>query len=299
MSSSRTDSELEKLLFFSASLWTERMRIAGVPSDIAYEIALLGKKYRYKYKEINDIDTVIAWYAGKIRKRELLDQADRFERIVRWLINPEPLTILILGGSGTGKTRLTTEIARVFAVRHHIKTNVIRDVLRKFLSPDLAPVLHTRAYLAWQVLPNNYSARFDEVLVGFLEHAKMVSVGVKAVLRRAINEGVSILVDGVHLHPYVIDSIDQTTNVVSITLEIKDINKHKEYLQGLETSEEDADILRNFNSIRRIHDYLVQESKLRGIPVIEVSDVERSTNTAFRIIGEAIEKVMQKRRDEE
>ena len=108
-----------------------------------------------------------------------------------------PLILLLGGTSGVGKSTLALEVARRLSIGRVLSTDSIRDVMRVMLSDDLVPTLHVSSFEAHSRLTSEVQRGLDPVIEGFLEQSRTVSVGVRAVIERAIAEGTSTVLDGV------------------------------------------------------------------------------------------------------
>ena len=113
----------------------------------------------------------------------------------------QPLIILIGGVSGVGTSSISYEISRKLGIKSMINTDMIREVMRKIVSKELSPVIHESSFVAHKALRVSPPPEFDHVLVGFKDHVATVSVGVEAVIERALTEGISIIIEGVHIVP--------------------------------------------------------------------------------------------------
>jgi 2-phosphoglycerate kinase len=149
------------------------------------------------------------------------------------------------------------------------------------ISQDLAPELHSRSYLAHERLRPIYSVLFDKILIGFEEHARFPAEAVEALVRRAIDEGLSMVIQGTHLVPrYLSDRIISHPNILYITLKIDDEEIHRDrYLSEYEDTELE-ERKKYFPAIRKIHDYLVEQASNRGHIVVECTDIP---NALFEI----------------
>ena len=69
------------------------------------------------------------------------------------------------------------------------------------LSPELVPAIHSSSYDAWRVPGFEPTPGGDPVVEAFAAQASAVSVGIKAMIDRAIDENASLVLDGVSLLP--------------------------------------------------------------------------------------------------
>ncbi len=208
--------------------------------------------------------------------------------IEKWRDSNVPLWILISGAIGAGKSTLSRQIAGDLGIQHVVGTQVIRDILRKVLSADVMPELHSSSYKAFQTLRPIYSSRFDEVLLGFENHSKLVNIGVDAILSRAEKESVSVVVEGEHLLPaFFDDTILKKSNAIYITMAVPDPEMHRENLSSQYTQEKE-DLLEHFENIRKIHEHLINETKIRKLPLIETIKGENAISKVRELVVDKI-----------
>ena len=161
-------------------------------------------------------DSLLLAGVQSIERREIREKAfqalfDRFgqqtaERYLVWRRHQEPEKpiILLLGGTtGSGKTTLGLEVAQRLGISRVGSTDSIRQILRITLTRELVPALHASSFEAGV---NSVQVAGDSsVLAGFHAQASVVSVGVRAMIDRAIDENTSLIIDGVSLVPGLID----------------------------------------------------------------------------------------------
>jgi len=204
----------------------------------------------------------------------------------------DPLIILIGGASGVGTSSIAFEIANRLTIKNMISTDMIREVMRKIVSKELSPVLHESTFTAYRgmrVLPPGYS---DKILAGFIDHVDTVSVGIDGVIERALQEGISIVIEGAHIIPgFIKNSLLEKENVVLFTLCLneEEIHKGRFYSRSRErwAKRPLGMYLKNFNSIRRTHNYIVNQAEIYNVEVIENIDVIK---TVDKMISYIIEK---------
>lgn len=189
----------------------------------------------------------------------------------------QPLIILIGGVSGVGTSSISYEISRKLGIKSMINTDMIREVMRKIVSKELSPVIHESSFVAHKALRVSPPPEFDHVLVGFKDHVATVSVGVEAVIERALTEGISIIIEGVHIVPgFIREDLMEKDNVLMFTLTLSDEEIHKNRLYsrcrdgwGHRPLQKYLD---NFDSIRRIQKYFADQSEKEGVPNIDNMD---------------------------
>jgi len=209
----------------------------------------------------------------------------------------QPLILLVAGATGIGKSTVSLNLASRLAISHIVGTDAIREVLRKILSPDLIPSLHSSSYTAHESMKEYVSPIYNKVIIGFEEHVRLVVPAIEAVISRAITEGISILLDGVHILPSVMDpKILRTPNVIPIFLYLSDENDHLNRIYARSKTK----VIRrpveryvdHFQEIREIHDFLVEQARLHGIPLIENILLEKTTKEILDLVFERIESII-------
>jgi 2-phosphoglycerate kinase len=274
---------------FSRGILAKKLRLLGIPSSAGYEISIQVYNEIARLKETNIEKNILDDVVFDILKSSNYKEcADKYMLVEKWKASSMPLWILIAGAIGVGKSTLSQKIAGDLGIQHVIGTDVVRDILRKILSVDVMPELHSPSYSAYKTLRPIYSSRFEEVLLGFENHSKYVNLGVEAVLSRAATESVSIIIEGEHLLPALFDeTILSQPNVLYMTIAIPDPLLHKENLSSQYTKERD-DLINHFNDIRKIHDHIVNETRIRKLPVVETSRDLNPLDTVRKIVVDKI-----------
>jgi len=200
----------------------------------------------------------------------------------------DPLVILIGGSSGVGTSSIAFEVANRLGIRNMISTDMIREVMRKTSSKELLPTLYESSYTAYRSLRIPPPPELDEVLIGFRDHVDTVSVGVEAVIERSITEGISIVIEGVHIVPGFIreDLVSRdNVNMFILTLEDEEVHKGRFYSRCRQQwARRPLERYMNyFGAIRRTHKYFESQANKYHVPVIENIDI---TTTIESIIEE-------------
>jgi len=119
-------------------------------------------------------------------------------------------------------------------------------------------------------VPDEYSA----AVFGFERQASLVSVGIEAVINRALKEGHDIIIEGVHVVPgFVADEIIRRERTFGFLLSIEDAETHRNRftLRSLQSDlrRPAEHYLNYFAEIREIHEYLKTRAEKYGFIVIE------------------------------
>jgi 2-phosphoglycerate kinase len=203
-----------------------------------------------------------------------------------------PLLVLIGGATGTGKSTVATEVAHRLGITRVTSTDVVRQTMRAFFSREFMPSIHYSSFEAGPAATvSGKDPDADRNLVGFLEQTRNVLVGVRAVLGRAIEEGYSLALEGVHIVPGMLQPQNGAL-VCKVLLAIEDEEEHASHFwtrdaasEGLRPFEK---YLQALPEIRRIQDYLIEQAAKNDVPVIENSRME---DTVDRVIGLVLDQI--------
>lgn len=202
-----------------------------------------------------------------------------------------PLLVLVGGATGTGKSTVATEVAHRLGITRVTSTDVVRQTMRAFFSREFMPSIHYSSFEAGPAIASD-DADADTVLLGFLEQTRNVLVGVRAVLARALEEGYSLALEGVHLVPGLIPPIDGAV-FCQVLLRIEDEDEHAGHFWT-----RDDECMRPFDKylsalpdIRRIQDYLVERAAKARVPVIENENVEETVDHVIDLVLAEVERV--------
>jgi 2-phosphoglycerate kinase len=197
-----------------------------------------------------------------------------------------PLVILIGGATGTGKSTVATEIAYRLGITRLTSTDSIRQTMRAFFSREFMPTVHYSSFGAGAALPD----ADDPLVAGFLEQSRNVLVGVRASIDRALEEGWSIILEGVHLVPGLLPSRVEGALVCACVLSIDDETVHAQHFFS-RTKGSLGDYLDSFAEIRRLQDFIVGRAEHEGVAVIENASAERATADVIELVLAAAEEV--------
>lgn len=184
-----------------------------------------------------------------------------------------PVVLLLGGTSGVGKSSLALEVARRLGIGRAVSTDSIRQMMRLMISPELVPAIQGSSYDAWTWLPS-VGERPPTVIEGFQAQASAVSVGVRALIQRTIEESTHLVIDGVSIVPGLTGSrsFGEQAHVICLMVTSGDGNdlRARFAARAHGTSRRPADrYLENLDAILEIQDHLIQRAREHGVPVIE------------------------------
>lgn len=192
----------------------------------------------------------------------------------------DPLIILIGGASGVGTSSMAFELASKLRLKNLISTDMIREVMRKIVSKDLSPVIHKSSFDAYESI-RTPSIRIDSVIEGFISHVDVVNVGVEAIIERSVKEGISTIIEGVHIVPgFIRKDLLENNNIIIFTLTVDDEESHKQRFYArcrqpwVKRSLERY--MDNFDGIRKTQKFLVEQAKIHDSRIIDNVDINQT-----------------------
>jgi 2-phosphoglycerate kinase len=279
---------------YSKGLMARALVAVGVPLGRAYELA---KRIEQDLAE-RDEHSVELERVGELAV-EVLGEAEGSESVRRLRRLRElqeldlPVIVLVGGATGTGKSTVATEAAYRLGITRVTSTDFVRQTMRAFFSQEFMPSIHYSSFEAAAGLREPEQAE-DPVIAGFLEQTRNVLVGVRASIERALEEGWSMVLEGVHLVPGMLPRIDGAL-VVQCVLAIDDEEEHSTHFMvreaGLDGLRPHTKYLDRLDDIRRIQDHIVRRAKRHHVPVISNPDLRSSIDAVLELVLASSEQV--------
>ena len=206
-----------------------------------------------------------------------------------------PVVLLVGGGTGTGKSTVATEVAYRLGITRVTSTDFVRQTMRAFFAKEFMPSIHHSSFEAALGLTKAEEEESgDAALLGFLDQTRNVIVGVEAALQRALDEGWSMVLEGVHLVPGMLATELERAIVVQCVLAIHDEEIHRTHFWSRDYHSEGVragdKYLAGLPEIRMIQDYIVERARRNDVPVIENENVGETIGTVIELVLEQAER---------
>jgi 2-phosphoglycerate kinase len=292
----------EQITPFSRLEYQHCLENIGLSSEEAMDVVATV----YKHLVDRRIEKLTSRHLGELTYRYLRQSSELGPAVAhRWLVwrnfinSGRPLIFLIGGTAGCGKSTVATMLANRLDIIRSQSTDMLREVMRIMMPRQLMPVLHTSSFTAWKALPGipeDMKEVSDTLLVnGYRSQAELLTVAIEAVLQRALRERVSLILEGVHIHPAFVEKLEKNDDAVVMPIMLG-LLKRKQLQRrisgrGADAPQRRADrYLKHFDEIWRLQSYLLSEADHANIPIIVNSDKDKVFREIMRITIETLAK---------
>ena len=290
--------EGEDRALFSLERLADSLEAIGLDHDLAHQIAS-----EVAQKILSSQNRVIKRSRlFKITLKSLKDgygsqYAERYEAWYQFRRDQQhkPLIILISGATGVGKTSVGLALANQLKISRVASTDAIRQIMRLMISPELMPALHASSFSAWKRTGAELGGEHPPVVQAFREQAVRVGVGVRAMIERAIEEHVNLIIDGVHLLPDLIDLStykDQATFIWMILY----LDDKKHYAERFKFRSAEAmqrtshRYVENLNAILEIQQHILKVGEAHRIITVENANFDETVQSLSAHIMDVLRK---------
>jgi 2-phosphoglycerate kinase len=263
---------------------------AGVAAHRAYALATrIGDELAERGAteiELERLEQLAVEVLGEAEGRESIQRLRRYHDLRELDL---PIIVFIGGATGTGKSTVATELAYRFGITRVTSTDFIRQTMRAFFSSDFMPAIYQSSFEVGDAFPDED----DPLEFGFLSQSRNVLVGARASSERAREEGWSLVLEGVHLVPGLVELPSPEKAVsVFVVLSIEDEEEHVRHFQYRDADSErpESRYLERFDDIRILQEIIVERAHAEGVPVIENDDADRAARTVADLVLDAADR---------
>jgi 2-phosphoglycerate kinase len=281
---------------YSKGMMARALIAVGVPADAAYQLARrIELDLAERGERAVDVERL------HVLAREVLDEDEgeravtRLRRLADLQSLDVPIIVLIGGSTGTGKSTIAAEVAHRLGITRVASTDFIRQTMRAFFSPEFMPTIHYSSFEAGQAVDEEVTG--DPTVLGFVDQCRHVCVGVEAAIRRALTEGWSMVLEGVHLVPGLLPAELTGALLVHVVISIADEDVHRMHFQirdvttgGIRAMDK---YLERLDDIRRVQTYIAGRARRQHVPVVENANVERTIDRVIELVMQAAERTRQ------
>jgi 2-phosphoglycerate kinase len=274
---------------YSRGLMARSLMAAGVAGHRAYALASrVGDELLERGRveiEIERLEALAVEVLGEEEGHESIQRLRRYHELRELDL---PIMLFIGGATGTGKSTVASELAYRFGITRVTSTDFVRQTMRAFFSQAFMPSIHQSSFEAGDAYPD----ADDPLEFGFLQQARNVLVGARASSERALEEGWSLVLEGVHLVPGMVEVPGPELAVsVFAVLSIEDEDEHVRHFRFRDEDSErpESRYLERFEDICRLQELIVARARREGVPVIENENADKAARVVADLVLEAAE----------
>lgn len=221
--------------------------------------------------------------------------AQRYLTWVNFRNSDRPLLILIGGTAGSGKSTVATEVANLLEIVRTQSTDLLREVMRTMIPERIVPALHSSSFTAWQTLPGHKEADKSDGLLadGYRAQAELLSIAIEAVIQRALKERVSLVLEGIHVSPWLLQKVPQDSDAIVVPIMLGTLKpaqlRNRLRGRGKQAPDRRAKYyLQNFDAIWRLQSFLLSEADRTRVPIITDEDKDKVIQKVMVTITDAL-----------
>lgn len=285
---------------FSVGVLARSLESCAIPPETALDGArkVQASLQKLGHREIDHITLRRIIYRC-LKEHCSADAADRYLSWRRFENSGEPLIVLIGGATGSGKSTVSSDIAYRMEIARIQSTDMMREIIRAYLTPQAAPTLAYSSFEAWHGLPEQPDTGDSDdespIIAGFLSQFYCMKPALEAAINRAAQEHHDLIIEGVHIVPTMLD-LDRVTSkamVVPLMLAVMQKKALRKQLKrrGREKTERQAGrYLQHLDDIWELQSYLLSEADNAGIPIITNWHVEDTVREILNLVSAKVMK---------
>lgn len=284
----------EEGLPYSKGLMAQALMATGVSPERAYAVAAALERM------LSEAGTKTVTLAGLREAACVTLGTTEGEGLIARFVQRErlshfecPLVILIGGTTGVGKSTLATQVAHRLGITRVVGTDTVRQVMRAFFAPELMPAIHYSSFAAADAGRVPVPGDADLTRAGFIEQTKSVAVGLNAIVRRAVEEAQTTIIEGVHVVPGFLATVDyRDALILQFILKVDDADAHRSHFYAREWQTDGIRPLRryirSFSQIRSVQKYILARAAQYDVPVVDNVSIDL---TVKAVMGEILQAV--------
>jgi 2-phosphoglycerate kinase len=263
---------------YSKGLMAQTLSATGLSPQRSFELArVVERRLAEAGRPEVDVEGLNAVCEEVLLAEEGAAAVGRFRAWRRLFRLERPLVVLIGGTTGVGKSTLATMLAARLGITRVIATDVIRQVLRAFFTPEAMPSVHHSAFDAGG-------------LDGYQDQAERVATAAEAIVERAADEQKPVVLEGVHVLPGALGAgLRRRCVLVEALLVVEDAELHRGHFSHRRGTRPAERYLAAFDDIRRLQDHLAERARAESVAVIDNASVDEALARLMQLVLGTVE----------
>jgi 2-phosphoglycerate kinase len=286
---------------FSKGLIARALTATGISAVRAYDLAQrVEADMRSRDERSVTLERLQEVAVGVVGEDDAARAIRRLRRLGEIRALDLPIIVLVGGATGTGKSTVATEVAHRLGITRVTSTDFVRQTMRAFFSEEFLASVHHSSFEAGESVPPAERQHGDPLMLGFIDQTRHVLTGVRASIDRALEEGWSMVLEGVHLVPGMLQTPeDRPAVVVHVVVAVESESLHaRHFLSRHELSagvRAQEKYLGRLADIRRLQEFIVGEAEREGVPVVFTGNLDNvQSGTIENLVGTVIDLVFER-----
>jgi len=285
---------------FSAGILSHSLEACGIAPDVALRGArkVYARLKQSGHREIDHKALRRVIYSC-LKEHSSPGMAERYLSWRRFENSGDALIVLLGGTTGSGKSTVSAELAYRMNISRSQSTDMMREIIRAYLSPQVVPTLGYSSFEAWRGLPGSIEGQRLEienlVIAGFQSQFAAMKLALEATINRAIRERHHLIVEGVHVVPTELTLEIRTGGVIVVPMKLATMKKSllRKQLKRCDResgSRSKSRYLEKLDDIWELQSWLLSQADKAGIPIIQNWYIEDTVNEALEHVTKVIMK---------
>jgi len=285
---------------FSAGILSHSLEACGIAPEVAQQGArkVYARLKQTGHREIDHKALRRVIYRC-LSEHCSVEVAERYLSWRRFENSGDALIVLVGGTTGSGKSTVSAELAYRMNISRSQSTDMMREIIRAYLSPQMVPTLGYSSFEAWRGLPGSIEGQSLEienlVIAGFLSQFAAMKLALEATINRAIRERHRLIVEGVHIVPTELNLDVRNGRAIVVPIKLATMKKSLLRKQLSRRDCENGDhpksrSLEKIDDIWELQSWLLSQADKAGIPIIQNWYIEDTVSEALAHVTKVIMK---------
>lgn len=285
---------------FSIGILAHSLEVCAIPPEVALRGArkVHATLLKLGHTEINHKPLRRIIYQC-LREHCSAETADRYLSWRKFENAGEPLIVLIGGTTGSGKSTISSDIAYRMDIGRIQSTDMMREIIRSYLTPQAVPTLSYSSFEAWRGLPNPSEEvplqQDARVVEGYLSQFTTLKPALEAAVARAVQEKHDLIIEGIHVLPTKLDLGEAHDKAIVVPLMLATMEQESLRKQLKRRGREKIDrkasrYLEHLEEIWELQSYLLDNADNANIPIITNRHLEDTVREILNLISAKIMK---------